>query len=304
MPEMKIPISSLVLEEMYAYAYYAKKQQGSEIAGWGHYTPEKGIYKLAPLLPQTASGAEVNTFPDEILNDVKYDISDMIVQWHSHVNMSTKPSPTDKDLIKEALEIFPMLISIIVNCKGEYSARMDIKSVGSTSMRLNLSEPMTYDVELIVDYENEEIEKIVKEKLKPPPPAPVKTKEHKKGGSAYGYGFQGDLYDEWDNEDWRVPPVSNQEDRVFQAWLEKANLIVADYPEEYKLQEAKGVKGVWYLACVSLNILVMISKWGIDINGFAGFRWEDVLKRFGLYSQAKYHITIFDDYDNASYYMK
>ena len=35
-----------------------------------------------------------------------------------------------EDLIKEALKFMPMIISIIVNCKGEYSATVSLNQAG------------------------------------------------------------------------------------------------------------------------------------------------------------------------------
>src|SRR5690606_2508550 len=123
---MKIAISNKVMDKMFEYAAWANHHFGTEIAGWGHFSEENGIYKLAPLPKQTVKGAEVDSFPTEITNDVNYDISDMTVQWHSHVEMGVNPSYTDKQFIKDALEIMPYLISIIVNVKGEYSAEINI----------------------------------------------------------------------------------------------------------------------------------------------------------------------------------
>ena len=127
---VEIPIDAIVLDQMYRYAHSAKNIFKSEIAGWAHYNDKKGIYKLAPLLRQEAVGWEVDTFPEEILNDVHYDIHDMFVQWHSHVNFTCKPSATDKALIRKALEIMPMIISVIVNCKNEYTVNVSLKKAG------------------------------------------------------------------------------------------------------------------------------------------------------------------------------
>ena len=50
--KIKIPIQSDVLNQMYDYAYYARKHFNAEVAGWGHYNKKNGIYKLAPLSQQ------------------------------------------------------------------------------------------------------------------------------------------------------------------------------------------------------------------------------------------------------------
>jgi len=125
---MNIPIKQRVWDNMINYACAAHQIHGTEIAGWGHYTHQKGIYKLAPLCKQEVKAAEVDNFPDEILHRVDYDMSDMVVQWHSHVNMGTTPSSVDTKNIADAMKLFDTLISIIVNIRGEYSCRIDYKT--------------------------------------------------------------------------------------------------------------------------------------------------------------------------------
>lgn len=169
MDKVKIPIDAKVLFQMYEYADSARKAFGTEIAGWAHYNKDRGIYKLAPLLPQEVSGAEVSSFPDEHINDMKYDISDMLVQWHSHVMFSCSPSTPDNDLIKEALKLMPMIISIIVNCKGEYSATVSLKQAGVFTFQ----DFVKLDAELVTYYDCPAILKEVRKKCYKPKPKPV-----------------------------------------------------------------------------------------------------------------------------------
>lgn len=177
--KISIPIDAKVLFEMYQYAGYAKHHYKSEIAGWGHYKQDKGIYKLAPLVKQEVTGATAETSSQCIIDDVDYDISDLIVHWHSHVDMIPTPSSTDLQQIRETMELYPMLISIIVNCKNQYSARLDVRTVGGKNgFRLNTAE--TYDVELIPYYSNNIVSKEVLKKLrKPKPPKPKPLPEIK-----------------------------------------------------------------------------------------------------------------------------
>ena len=174
MSNVKIPIDSKVLYSMYEYAHFAHKHYKSEIAGWAYYNRNKGIYKLAPLLKQEASGAEVLTFPsgNDISAHTAREYSEMIVQWHSHVYFECNPSQPDKDLIVEALGLYPMIISVIVNCKNEYSATIAIKQAGA----FEFDEMIKLDVELVPYYNNPEVSKNVKKKLylpKPPAPPPI-----------------------------------------------------------------------------------------------------------------------------------
>lgn len=175
---------------MYELAAYAEHHFQAEVAGWAH-ANENGIYKLAPLCKQIVSGAEVNNFPDDILNNVKYDISDMIVQWHSHVFMSCSPSQPDKDTIKEALGLFPAIISIIINCKNEYKARLDIGKIKIASGYISIPQT-TFDVELVPYYDNPSVSKEVKAKLSKPKPLPVAIStpvHHFPSGDRYGLDF-------------------------------------------------------------------------------------------------------------------
>jgi len=145
--KMKIKIQADVYHSLFEYARIAERKFQSEIAGWGHYSKKLGIYKLTPLPAQEVSGAEVDAFPNELLSNTDYDISDMIVQWHSHVNMATTPSSVDNANIKDTMKIMDNLISIIVNCKGDYSARIDFRNKNRFFDNI-----VTHDVELVVDY--------------------------------------------------------------------------------------------------------------------------------------------------------
>ena len=196
MGKIEIFVDAKVLYQMYEYAAFAKHHFQAEVAGWGHYNKDKGIYKLAPLTKQEVSGAEVNNFPNEILSAVDYNISDMLVQWHSHVDMGVTPSATDVSTIKETLKITPCLISIIVNCKHEYSARLDF---ARTSV-FDLPNPVTFEVELIPYYINKEVSKEIKRKLyRPKPkPIPVVTTEHKDVPKKIYYTREGE-YGYWDS---------------------------------------------------------------------------------------------------------
>ncbi len=121
---MEILIKETVLNKMFAYADEAKKQFNSEIGGFAHYKNDM-VYKLAPLQRQKATAANVDIEPDELVKS-DYNMSDMIVQWHSHIDMGVTPSGTDTKNIKESLKLMKSLITIIVNCKRETFCRVDI----------------------------------------------------------------------------------------------------------------------------------------------------------------------------------
>lgn len=177
---------------MQATAYYAHHHFKSEVAGWAHWNAKKGIYKLAPLMEQEITAVEVETFPNEILSDTSYDLSDMCVQWHSHVYMGCTPSQTDNNTIKDMVEQMPLLISIIINCKMEYTATVTISKVNG----LPLADIVKVDAELIPVFNDKCISKQILSKLKRPKPKPVKTviydsRDYK------GWGSEGSIHD-WD----------------------------------------------------------------------------------------------------------
>lgn len=172
--KIDIEIDAKVLYKMFELAAYANSLFNSEIAGWGHYSKENGIYKLAPLPKQTVSGAEVDAFPDEILRDQKYDISDLTVQWHSHVNFGCTPSAIDRTQIRESMKLFPYLITIIVNCKHEYTAEVHIKP-----KQVDLPEHITYEVNLIPYYDNIRVQKLVLKQCSKPKPKPQQQTQYK-----------------------------------------------------------------------------------------------------------------------------
>lgn len=229
MDKVKIPIDAKVLFQMYEYADSAHKAFGTEIAGWAHYNKDKGIYKLAPLLPQEVSGSEVSSFPDEHINDMKYNISDMIVQWHSHVMFSCNPSQPDKDLIKEALKLMPMIISIIVNCKGEYSATVSLKQAGAFTFQ----DFVKLDAELVTYYECPNILKEVRKKCYKPKPKPTPVADnvsywHK---GQFGKWVNGVFVPE--NKNLRVMPKSNPSEKLYNTSPQQHYNMADDYDDDF-----------------------------------------------------------------------
>ena len=189
---MQIAIDAKILFEMQEYAAWAEEHYESEIAGWGHYNKDEGIYKLAPLTKQVVHSAEALASPDELLES-DYDMSDMIVQWHSHVRMGVSPSQPDVETRNLISELSGMVISIIINLKGEHSCYVTISKVRD----LEFDVPHSFKAELLPYYVNSRISKDVKKQLKlPPPPKPVKSKQaaviahdSSRNSRDYGYGY-------------------------------------------------------------------------------------------------------------------
>lgn len=166
--EPTILIDANVLSDIQKYAYFAFEQYDSEIAGWAHYSKENGIYKLSPLQKQIASGAEVNAFPP-FMNNIGYDISDMNVQWHSHVNMKAFWSQTDEENIRNTIKLTKFLISIVVNIFGEYKCRID--TISDTG-RFGLDKEIQYTFNCALQiYSNNDVyrNKVISKLEKPKP---------------------------------------------------------------------------------------------------------------------------------------
>jgi len=227
MTKIQMPIDAGVLFGMYQYAGYAKHFHKSEIAGWAHYSQNRGIYKLAPLVEQEITAATADTSSASIINDVEYDISDMIVHWHSHVDMMPSPSSTDLEQIKDTLGLFPMLISIIVNCKNQYSARLDVNSIGNKKCFYKLPIAETYEVELVPYYNDKVVAKEIQKKLKKPK-QPLVPVAYKYTGAYYYNGrsedFVGELFDIVDY----IPPTDKKE---------TISSTVSEIEKELKLQD-------------------------------------------------------------------
>lgn len=172
--EVSLLIHGDVFADIFKYAYYAYEHFDSEIAGWAHYKEDRGIYKLAPLTKQEAKRSEVDNFPNDLLEDESYDISDMMVQWHSHVDMNVFWSATDEKCIKDTLKLTKTLISIVVNIFGEYKCRVDSLVVGRQGHMVELNKQITQECILQPYHMTKHIEKDVLKKLqKPKPPISI-----------------------------------------------------------------------------------------------------------------------------------
>lgn len=308
--KIKINIDNKVLSQMYEYAHYAHHHYKSEIAGWAHYNIKNGIYKLAPLLKQEALPADVETFPDDILNDTNYDIHDMFVQWHSHVYMGCTPSITDKDLIEDALQTMPMIISIIVNCKNEYTAILTIKKAGL----FQFNDQIKFDVELRPYYNNPIVSKDVKSKLYiPKPPQPVQPVQATSRIYGFYHGFNGywengtfiitgnnsngseNKYDNYlPSRGTDLPDIDkiiknknliNQKVFDVNTYIEMAYDLEAEYPTDLAIMSYANFT---YISSKHFQLILMIGKNGLSLNGEA-IKWNDAMTKMGI-TDKKYMI--------------
>lgn len=290
MTKLVVPIDAKVLYSMYEYAAFAKHIHGTEIAGWGHYSQKEGIYKLAPLPKQIVSGAEVDTFPAEIIRDVKYDISDMVVQWHSHVDMGVYPSSTDKDNIKQSMKLYPLLFSIIVNCKNEYSARLDIRRIafGRDTLVLPESDIITYDVVLEPYYANTVVYNEVKTKCSTPRKPYTKRQRsyQEKNDNAFDeYEDLNGVYLPFYNETPSAPsnPVGNPGCGGLSFAVGVKLLAFALYQEhkaDFKMFNVTNVKENFFINHQPSKTYCSVSDGEVSVNNMKA-SWQEFLLRCG-----------------------
>lgn len=108
------------------------------------------------------------------------------VWWHSHVHMQSFFSSTDINTINKSND-FPFLVSVVLNKKGEYQARLDVYK------------PIRIEKKLAIEFESyerdkklfEEIEKEVAEKVRKAAPWVYRGKEHGHNPhTTYGYDYR------------------------------------------------------------------------------------------------------------------
>ncbi len=126
---MKIVIQAHAWEKIMQYTTLAV----GEISGLGKIEKIDGHLTVTDvdIFEQETSSAH-STIPTESLAKFQDDIvraggsmKNYTLWWHSHAHMSVFFSGTDKSTIDGSTE-FPYLVSLVVNKKGEFEARLDI----------------------------------------------------------------------------------------------------------------------------------------------------------------------------------
>lgn len=122
------------LDKILAYCRHAKP---SEIIGLAHAKLEKGVLMVYDpiILPQKVSGAECEIEPKELAKFIgAYDrIADIRCVWHSHVEMTAYFSACDRNTSTTLAALGKMVqgasswfFSLVINCRGEYEAKIDV----------------------------------------------------------------------------------------------------------------------------------------------------------------------------------
>ncbi len=126
---MKIIIQAPAWEKIMQFTTLAT----GEISGLGKVEKIDGHLTVTDveIFEQTTSGAH-STIPTEALAKFQDDIvraggsmKNYTLWWHSHAHMAVFFSGTDTNTIDGSTE-FPYLVSLVVNKKGEFKARLDI----------------------------------------------------------------------------------------------------------------------------------------------------------------------------------
>lgn len=147
---------------------FARAGGTTEVSGIGLVHLEKGVPIITEIIfpKQTGSGAYTEIDQQDLARITaeqakKGKINEMRLHWHSHCNMGVGPSGTDLTDIAEYLQLAPWRVSIIVNNRGDFNVRFDMK------------EPLKYSIvkcklETIEanDLDKEHYEAILKKQLK------------------------------------------------------------------------------------------------------------------------------------------
>ena len=190
MDKVDIIIDFQVYHDMMEYAAWAYDHYNSEVGGYAHYNREDGIYKVAPLCKQICHSTEADVNPIDILNDPKYDMSNMNVWWHSHPRMDVSPSSKDTSTIAEWGKSMSVCIMLIINLEMEYYCRAYARNeFGLVS---------EYEGKLIPYFTRSEFSKEVLRKVKKPKPKIIRQ-------VARPYGF--------DESDWRSSDINKQKEK-------------------------------------------------------------------------------------------
>lgn len=118
-----IKVEPIVLASIYKYAEIAD----GEISGFAFFDEERqSVNQLFPLLSQECTGTETE-MNEKVMSELSLTkwSAKLNVWWHSHVYMGVFWSDTDKSAIESLGLTIPYLISIVVNKKREYKARID-----------------------------------------------------------------------------------------------------------------------------------------------------------------------------------
>lgn len=106
----------------------------TEVHGYGNFGLDEDndliIKELFPIPEQIASGAEVETSEAAMYEMIKSPYSRRCnFQWHSHVDFAAFWSHQDELCISQLLQTrITSLLSIVMNKKGEYKCRLDVKA--------------------------------------------------------------------------------------------------------------------------------------------------------------------------------
>ena len=143
-----LSITPKVYAKIFAYA----KECKWEVSGFGSFNKNGVIDTLFPLLTQKCSGSETEMDEKALEEITRSGFSKRInFHWHSHVNMGVFWSAQDKSNVENLIRFYPVLISVVVNKKGESLARLDYARpmrITHDKLPLEISVPFPPDQEM------------------------------------------------------------------------------------------------------------------------------------------------------------
>lgn len=128
MPMPKVTIDRMVLERIRHYVH----QCDTEISGFGFATVKDGKFHImdARVVKQDAVSMAHTDINKDALNGMMYEwrlLEGVLVWWHSHVNMSTGWSSTDRDTIMD-LGKHHMCLAMVFNKRHEQRCALAFRS--------------------------------------------------------------------------------------------------------------------------------------------------------------------------------
>jgi hypothetical protein len=145
----KLYFSPYAWEKMFAYVSLAE----GEITGMGIVDRMGNDFLVTDVLIVEQEAGEAHATMDEegmnslmeelIRNGREQDLAKLNLWWHSHGSLSSFFSQTDEETI-EKWSFTNYLISLVVNKKREYSARLDLKQPVKVSIDLPVSVHYTF----------------------------------------------------------------------------------------------------------------------------------------------------------------
>lgn len=186
---------------------------GYEVTGYGRIKDNKVIDISIPkqILTSTTANVDEMSMVEFMSKIPKTELSEWILDWHSHVEMGTSPSGTDKENYNEQFEArgCKQFIATIVNKKESYwckcvvgGGRFEDVEVTTPCNFESVDTKELYDecVELVTDNCKKEIVVVVQTKLFDTPKTKDKSKSKKEDKTKEHCQICGQPLNDWEHD--------------------------------------------------------------------------------------------------------